>query len=160
MDGGSENLENNYTATLTTVTEGEWAGWSCYPGGDPFEDLAGQFYFKTGEDGRPVCAFRAERKHMNGGGFMHGGCFLTFADYSCFAIAEDQLQGPSVTVNLSGDFLSAASVGDVIESTGEVTRAGGRLIYVRGLVTANGKPALSFTSVITRVRRDPPKVEA
>src|SRR5260221_3510099 len=46
MDGSQ--MENNYQATLTPVTEGEWAGWSHYPGGDPFEDLAGPFYFKVG----------------------------------------------------------------------------------------------------------------
>ena len=82
---------------------------------------------------------------------MHGGCCLTFADFACFAIAADVLEGPSVTVNLSGDFLSAAKAGDMMEATGEVTRAGGRLIYVRGMITANGKPTLSFTSVITRL---------
>ena len=49
MDGGAE--ENNYTSKLQTVIEGEWAGWSCYPGGDPFEDLAGPFYWKMGADG-------------------------------------------------------------------------------------------------------------
>lgn len=86
---------------------------------------------------------------------MHGGCFLTFADFACFAIAEAYTQGPSVTVNLSGDFLSAAKPGDLMEATGEVTRAGGRLIYVRGLITANGKPALSFTSVITKIAKRP-----
>ena len=101
--------------------------------------------------GRGLCRFIAEPRHMNGGGFMHGGCLLTFADFACFAIAEDVLEGPSVTVNLSADFLSAARVGDVMEATGEVTRAGGRLIFVRGMVTANGKPALSFTSVLSRV---------
>ncbi len=141
------------------IETGPWAGWRTWPH-DAFESGVGPFYYRRDEAGKVVCRFIAEKRHMNGGGFMHGGCFLTFADYSCFAIAEDHTQGPSVTVNLSGDFLSSASVGDVIESTGEVTRAGGRLIYVRGLVTANGKPALSFTSVITRVRRDTPKVEA
>ena len=58
-------------------------------------------------------------------------------------------------MNLSGDFLSAAKVGDTMEATGEITRAGGRLIYVRGLITANDKPALSFTSVITRLSKRP-----
>jgi acyl-coenzyme A thioesterase PaaI-like protein len=110
---------------------------------------------KKDENGRVICRFYAEPRHMNGGGFMHGGCFLTFADFACFAIAEDHTQGPSVTVNLSGDFLSAAKPGDLMEATGEVTRAGGRLIYVRGLITANGKPALSFTSVITRISKRP-----
>ena len=85
MDGGV--TENNYVSKLTTVTEGEWKGWQCYPGGDPFEDLAGPFYYRIGDDGRPVCAFRAEAKHMNGGGFMHGGCMMTFADFALFALA-------------------------------------------------------------------------
>jgi acyl-coenzyme A thioesterase PaaI-like protein len=87
---------------------------------------------------------------------MHGGCLLTFADYACFAFADDVTGGgPSVTVNLSGDFLAPAQVDDMMEATGEVTRAGKRLIYVRGMVTANGKPCLSFTSVITKVDRRP-----
>ena len=50
---------------------------------------------------------------------------------------------------------TAAKPGDMMEATGEVTRAGGRLIYVRGMITANGKPALSFTSVITKISRRP-----
>jgi uncharacterized protein (TIGR00369 family) len=141
-------------STAVTIESGPWAGWRTWPQ-DTFETGTGPFYMKVGEDGRVVCRFIAEKRHMNGGGFMHGGCFLTFADYACFAIAEEHTQGPSVTVNLSGDFLSAAQVGDMLEATGEVTRAGGRLIYVRGMITANGKPALSFTSVITKVTRRP-----
>ena len=135
------------------IETGQWAGWRTWPH-DTFESGVGPFYYRRDDNNRVVCRFIAEPRHMNGGGFMHGGCFLTFADYSCFAISEEYTQGPSVTVNLSGDFLSAASVGDVMEATGEVTRAGGRLIYVRGMITANGKPALSFTSVITRIKRE------
>ena len=59
MDGG-ESLDTNYTAKLRVVTEGEWAGWSCYPGGDPFEDLAGPFYCRVDPEGARVGAFRAD----------------------------------------------------------------------------------------------------
>jgi len=140
--------------TSTTIESGPWAGWRTWPE-DKFESGTGPFYMKRDEAGRVVCRFIAEPRHMNGGGLMHGGCFMTFADFACFAIAEEQTEGPSVTVNLSGDFLSAAKVGDTMEATGEITRAGGRLIYVRGLITANDKPALSFTSVITRLSKRP-----
>ncbi len=137
------------------IETGPWAGWRTWPH-DAFESGVGPFYYRSDETGKVVCRFVAEQRHMNGGGFMHGGCFLTFADYSCFAFCEHVTNGqPAVTVNLSGDFLSSAQVGETIEATGEVTRAGGRLIYVRGLITANGRPALSFTSVITRVNRKP-----
>jgi uncharacterized protein (TIGR00369 family) len=137
-------------SAFTLIESGPWAGWRTWPQ-DTWETNAGPFYSKKDEQGRVVCRFRAEPRHMNGGGFMHGGCFLTFADFACFAIADEVTNGPSVTVNLSGDFLSSARVGDMMEATGEVTRAGNRLIYVRGLITADGKPALSFTSVITRL---------
>jgi acyl-coenzyme A thioesterase PaaI-like protein len=140
--------------TATLIETGPWAGWNTWPQ-DTFEAGVGPFYMRKDDSGQVVCRFIAEPRHMNGGGFMHGGCFLTFADFACFSIAYEALQGPSVTVNLSGDFLSAAKAGDMMEATGEVTRAGGRLIYVRGMITASGKPALSFTSVITRVSRTP-----
>jgi uncharacterized protein (TIGR00369 family) len=141
-------------STPNLIETGPWAGWKTWPQ-DTFETGTGPFYARRNEQDQVICRFIAEPRHMNGGGFMHGGCFLTFADFACFAIAEEHTQGPTVTVNLSGDFLAAAKVGDVMEATGEVTRAGGRLIYVRGLITANGTPALSFTSVITRVTRRP-----
>jgi uncharacterized protein (TIGR00369 family) len=141
-------------STATVIESGPWAGWKTWPE-DRFETGTGPFYARKDDNGRIVCRFIAEPRHMNGGGFMHGGCFLTFADFACFSIADEVLGGPSVTVNLSGDFLASAQAGDMMEATGEVTRAGGRLLYVRGIVTANGKPCLSFTSVITRVTRKP-----
>ena len=104
MDGGDSQAP--WTPIL--VTEGEWAGWKIWSS-DPFEFLAGPFYTRQEADGVMVCAFRAEKKHMNGGGFMHGGCLMTFADYALFCIGAEALEGVgSVTANLTGDFIDAA----------------------------------------------------
>ena len=152
MDGGSENFETNYASKLTQVTEGEWAGWSCYPGGDPYEDLTGPFYFKVGDDGRPVCAFRAERKHMNGGGFLHGGCAMTFADFCLFVIAREALQDSmSVTATFNGEFVGTAHEGDLVTCTGEVVKAGRSMVFVRGLITTKGgEPVMPFSAVLKK----------
>lgn len=137
------------------VETGEWQGWHIWPG-DPFESVNGPFHVRFGEDGRRVCAFRAEARHMNGGGFMHGGCLLTFADTAIFAIAKPELAGGhAVTMNLAGDFLDAVRVGQLVEARGEVMRGGGKTVFVRGLVTADGTPALSFTGIIRKVSRGP-----
>ena len=40
----SVEFEDSYWAKRITETEGEWAGWTRHPGGDPFEDLDGPFY--------------------------------------------------------------------------------------------------------------------
>jgi acyl-coenzyme A thioesterase PaaI-like protein len=149
MDGGE--IENNYASKLTTVIDGEWAGWACYPGGDPFEDLAGPFYFKVGKDGRPICAFRAEKKHMNGGQFMHGGCVMTFADFCLFVIARDAIEGSRcVTATFNGEFVGTARVGDLVECTGEVVKAGRSMVFVRGIISTGGEPMMSFSSVLKK----------
>jgi len=134
------------------VTEGEWAGWRIWSS-DPFELYAGPFYTQRRDDGM-VCAFRAEQKHMNGGGFMHGGALMTFADYSIFAIAGDALAGSgSVTASMNCEFIDGARAGEWVEARGEVVRNGGSLVFLRGLVTAEGRPALNFSAIIKKVRR-------
>lgn len=134
------------------VTEGEFKDWVTWAG-EAFEhDTAGPFYFRTDEQGT-VAAFRAQAKHMNQGGVVHGGCLMTFADFSLFAIAADDFgEGAyGVTVAFSSEFLSGAKEGQLIESRGEVLRSGGSLIFVRGLVTADGKPCLNYSATLKRL---------
>jgi len=135
------------------ITQGEWAGWRIWSS-DPYELLSGPFYCRQDDAGRAVCAFRAEEKHMNGGGFMHGGCLLTFADYALFCIASEELKDTgSVTASLNAEFVDAAKSGDRIEATGEVIRAGGSLVFIRGVVTGEGRPLLNFSAIVKKVRK-------
>ena len=144
MDGGGE-------AKNGLVTEGEWAGWRTWEGSDPFEDHAGPFYFRHDPDGTPRCAFRAEQKHMNGGGFMHGGCIMTFADYCLFVIAREALEGQhSVTATLNGEFVGAVPLGALVECKGEVVRNARSMVFVRGLITTGTENVMSFSGVIKK----------
>lgn len=146
----NDAVETSY-GLLSTVESGEFAGWRFWQG-DPFETRSGPFHYRKEEGGAYVSAFRAEPRHMNGSGFMHGGCLMTFADFALFVIATDALNGDNaVTLNLAGDFLGSVQPGALVEARGEVTRGGGKTIFVRGLVTADGQPALSFTGIIRRL---------
>ena len=138
-----------------TATEGEFAGWTTWTR-DTFESHNGPFWHRLEEDGRIRCAFRVEKKHLNGQRNVHGGCFMTFADYCLFAFARRELQGPGVTVAFNAEFLDAAKEGELVEATGEVTRAGGSLIFLRGLLTTAGRPLLSFSGTIKRVKKRTP----
>jgi len=134
------------------ITEGEWAGWRNWAP-DAWEDNGGPFYYRVEEDGSVRCAFRSEAKHMNGAGFMHGGCMMTFADYALFCIAKDYLGlGKAVTVTMSSEFLKSAAVGSLMEATGEVTKGGRSLIFVRGLITADGQPVMTFSGTLMKVQ--------
>ena len=137
-------------------TDGEFKGWLTWPH-EPFEhDTVGPFYFKK-IDGEYVSRFRAEPRHMNMGGVMHGGCLMTFADFALFAICADELSagdnpGYGVTVAFNCEFISGPKVGDLIEARGEVIRAGGSLIFIRGQVSANDQVALNFSGTVKRLR--------
>ena len=135
------------------VRSGEFAGWS-YWDDEPFEaESAGPFYTRM-ENGEPVAAFRAERRHLNGAGVVHGGCLMTFADFSLFAIATHAMDGAyGLTVAMTSEFLSGPREGAWIEARGEVLRAGGSLIFVRGLVTGDGEACLNFSGTIKRLRK-------
>lgn len=149
MDGG--DAQNPWTPQ--PVTEGAWAGWGHYDT-DPYENLTGPFYSRRDENGRMVCAFRAERKHMNGSGAMHGGCMATFADFALFMIADEALTGVgSVTASLNCEFVDGAEEGELIEATGDVVRAGGSMVFVRGLITASGRPITNFSAIVKKIRR-------
>jgi len=149
MDGGNE-IPNG----PRLITEGEWAGWRYWGDNDPYETQSGPYYFKVEADGSTRCAFRAEKKHMNGGGFMHGGCMMTFADFALFALAYEELKEThAVTVSLNGEFVGPAHVGDLVEATGEVVKAGKSMIFIRGMLSTGGAPMMTFSGVIKKVGR-------
>jgi uncharacterized protein (TIGR00369 family) len=140
---------------LHVGTDGEFAGWRTWSR-DRFETHTGPFWHRMEDDGSIRCAFRVEKKHLNGSGNVHGGCFMSFADYCLFAIAGPILHGPSVTIGFSCEFLDAAREGELIEGTGEVTRAGGALIFLRGQLTSGERKLFTFSGTIKRMKRKPP----
>jgi uncharacterized protein (TIGR00369 family) len=138
------------------ATEGEFAGWRTWRR-DVFETNSGPFYYREEPDGRIRCAFRAAEKHMNGSHNMHGGCLMTFADFSLFAFASRELGAASgVTVSFNAEFIDAARENELIEAEGEVVRAGRSLIFLRGTLRCDGRPLLTYSGTVKRVSRQRP----
>ena len=137
-----------------TLTEGPFAGWTTWSqGGDPYETAIGPFYFRT-EAGRARCAFQPRREHLNGGGAIHGGALMSFADFALFAIAHNALAGGhAVTLTFSSEFVGAGGRDGVVEAEGEVIRDARSVIFVRGLVTQATRPLLSFSGTLKKIAR-------
>lgn len=91
---------------------------------------------------------RVASHHLNGGGVMHGGAIMTFADYSLYVFSNSLRDGAAVTISLNGDFLSPAHNGAVIECTGEVIKRTKRLIFLRGLMIVSGTPVFAYTAIM------------
>jgi uncharacterized protein (TIGR00369 family) len=132
------------------ATTGEFAGWWTWTR-DNYEVHNGPFWHRE-ENGSVRCVFRVEQKHINGGGAVHGGCLMTFADYCLFAIANTVLkEDRGVTLSFATEFIDAVYKGELVEGTGEVVRAGRSIIFMRGMLTAAGRPVLSFSGTVKRV---------
>lgn len=141
-----------------TYTEGELAGWSTYAksaaknlDNDPAEDLLGPFYFRPGKNAVAECMFIPTERHNNNGGFTHGGVLMTFADFALFAHTSHLRDGPAVTVQFESQFISPSRAGLPLYSHGEVIRNTKDLLFVRGILSQDGKEILSYSGIIKRI---------
>lgn len=137
------------------ATQGEFKGWEYWPE-EPFESRSGPFYRQVDESG-VIGAFRAEERHLNGAGTVHGGCLMTFADFMLFSVAWDSFSNGEmgVTLTCNCEFLSGARLGERVTGRGEVARTGGTIIFVRGTIFSDDRPCLSYSGTIRRfVPRD------
>jgi len=133
------------------IVEGEFAGWVVSEPADTFNGLVGPYYYRQDGNGKVEVAFKAEKRHLNGGGSVHGGCLLTLADTSLFIFALPQLEGGgAVTVQLDAQFQQPGRLGDIIIATGEITRAGKTLVFGRGELKCGDRLLLSFTGILAR----------
>ncbi|HVZ29017.1 MAG TPA: PaaI family thioesterase [Asticcacaulis sp.] len=134
-----------------TVTSGVFAGWVLADINDNFNALVGPYYYQADDPAKVKVGFQAEKRHLNGGGSVHGGCLLTLADTSLFVFAIPHLDGGgAVTVQLDAQFLAPGREGDIIVCSGEITRAGKSLIFGRGELRCEDRLLMSFTGILAR----------
>lgn len=148
-DGGNEIY-----GTSRELTEGPFKGWRTWygDGGDPFETYIGPLCYRVEADGRVRCAFEPQIHHLNGHGHIHGGCLMSFADFSLFCIGHHALTGgSSVTLTMNSEFIAAGKQGAWVEATGEVLRQTRSLVFIRGLLTQGGAPVLSFSGTLKKL---------
>ena len=60
-----------------------------------------------------------------------------------------------MTVSFSCEFLDAAHEGELVECEGETTRAGGSLIFLRGVLKSGERSLFTFSGTIKRVKKKP-----
>lgn len=139
------------------LTDGPFAGWTTWgAGADPFETHIGPLCFKIEDDRSIRTGFEPKHHHLNGGGALHGGALMGFADFSLFAIAHHELRGVhAVTVTCNSEFISAGDLNGLVEARGEVLRDTRSLVFVRGLITQASRPLLAFSGTLKKINPRP-----
>ena len=124
------------------------ASWTEFRRDAGFAGLVGPLWFKREGDGI-VFALRAEAKHCNVRGVVHGGLMMTLLDHVMGAhVWRVGGKAQSATVSLNTDFVAAARTGDWIEARSRMTRQGTGLAFVSGELSVGGKPIASAQGVM------------
>lgn len=123
------------------------AGFAPVVRNSPYSDLLGPIYGK-GEGAELSLGLRAQPKHANMRGIVHGGVMASLADMALGYTLAFSTEPPMglVTASLTIDYAGSASVGDWMETRTDIQRRGNRVafancyIYVaeRRIVRASG----------------------
>ena len=129
-----------------------WFTWDL-PDADRFNATLGKLIVRPEGEGRARCRMFPDKLQSNLGNVVHGGAILTFVDMAMFAggYAAGATLGPSVTLDLSAQFLSAAKLGLPLDCSVELLRESKRLAVMRGLVEQEGEIVASWSGTLRKL---------
>lgn len=116
-----------------------------------FRELVGTEISSTGE-GRAVVSLRAEGRHLNPNGTVHGGVVYTLVDVSMAEALRTMVEGDErpVTIEIKINYLEPGRPG-TLSSTAQVRKGGGRIIITEAEVTQEDEVVALATGTYTRV---------
>lgn len=123
-------------------------GYSIYDPIDPYENRSGPFFWRQLPDHTHHFILRAQARHCNRHGLVHGGLMMTMIDLTMVVSAKQHRDEQLVTVALNTEFVAAGRAGDLIEATGELVRRTSSLAFVRGKVQVGGRVLLTASAVL------------
>ena len=134
---------------MSIVAPPGWRHWAH----DPAEDRIGPFFYQLPAPGRALSRCELQPHHCNTYSGVHGGVLMTFADYTlCLAAIETEADAV-VTVSATCDFVDGARAGEVLTGEGELTRAGGSLVFTRAVIRSGDRVVMTASGVLKRLRK-------
>ncbi len=100
-----------------------------------------------------------ERKHENLQGIIHGAVTLGLIDISMFTtmhVVGTGNAGPSVTLELSTQFIGGGDPKRPLDAVTEIMRETGKLVFVRGEVVQDNDRVAAYSGII---RKFVPRIE-
>lgn len=144
--GGAGPLDAPGAAAAANIP----AGFRPLPIPGEFMRVNGPLYMSR--DGSSVrCGFRVEERHTNPMRICHGGMMASFCDMllpmTAFRTCEAVKGRFLPTVNLQIDYLAPAPLGAWVEGEAQVLRVTRSLLFMQGLVRADGETAARVSGI-------------
>ncbi len=117
--------------------------------------VMGRLITRVDDDGRARLRMFPERRHENLQGIVHGAVTLSLIDISLFTTMHmigSGNAGPSVTLELSTQFVGAGRPDHPLDAVTEIVRETGSLVFVRGMVVQEAHVVASFSGIVKKMR--------
>jgi acyl-coenzyme A thioesterase PaaI-like protein len=96
-----------------------------------------------------------ERRHTNLGDNIHGAVTLGLIDIALFAtmhLVGHGDAGPSVTVELSTQFVGAGDPEKPLDAVSEIVRETGRMLFLRGQAVQGDDVVASYSGIVRKMK--------
>ncbi|MGB3808341.1 MAG: PaaI family thioesterase [Erythrobacter sp.] len=96
-----------------------------------------------------------ERRHTNLGDNIHGAATLGLIDIALFAtmhVVGSGNAGPSVTVELSTQFVGAGDPEKPLDAVTEIVRETGRMLFLRGQCVQDDDVIASYSGIVRKMK--------
>lgn len=96
-----------------------------------------------------------ERRHTNLGDNIHGAATLGLIDIALFAtmhLVGHGDPGPSVTVELSTQFVGAGDPERPLDAVSEIVRETGRMLFLRGQAVQGDDVVASYSGIVRKMK--------
>ena len=117
--------------------------------------VMGKLITRVDDDGKARLRMVPERRHLNLQGVVHGAITLSLIDISLFVTMHrigTGNAGPSVTLELSTQFVGAGDGSRPLDAVTEIVRETGKLVFIRGMVVQDGDTVASFSGIVRKMQ--------
>ena len=117
--------------------------------------VMGRLITRVDDDGRARLRMFPERRHENLQGIVHGAVTLALIDISLFTTMHtlgSGNAGPSVTLELSTQFVGAGRPDRPLDAVTAIVRETGKLVFVRGDVVQEDHIVAAFSGIVRKMQ--------
>ena len=121
--------------------------------------VMGKLITRVDDDAKARLRMFPERRHENLQGIIHGAVTLSLIDIALFTTMHtlgSGNAGPSVTLELSTQFVGAGQPDRPLDAICEIVRETGSMVFVRGQVVQEEHLVASFSGIVKKIHRRPP----
>lgn len=132
-----------------------WRHWNLKDGTLFNGAVMGRLITRLDDDGRARLRMFPARRHENLQGIVHGAVTLALIDIALFTTMHtlgSGNAGPSVTLELSTQFVGAGDPSRPLDAVTQIVRETGSLVFVRGDVVQGESAVAAFSGIVRKMR--------